>query len=63
MASAAYEFVCDRIIPGCTHVETAETEKEVQEKAREHMRDHHRWETLDHSETTRINMAVIGIHR
>jgi len=62
MASAAYEFVCDRIIPGCTHVETAETEEQARKKGQDHMKDHHRWETLDQSQATRINMAI-GINR
>ena len=30
-----YEFICDRLIPGCTHTETAETEEEARKKAGE----------------------------
>jgi predicted small metal-binding protein len=60
---AVYEFVCDRMIPGCTYTETSETEKEARKNARRHLEDHHRMEVLDDSTNARINMAVIGIHR
>lgn len=57
-----YEFVCDRIIPGCTHKEKAETEEEAREKARRHLADHHRREELNH-QAINIDMAIVGIHR
>jgi predicted small metal-binding protein len=60
---AVYEFVCDRMIPGCTYTEPSETEKEARKNARRHLEDHHRMEVLDDSTSARINMAVIGIHR
>ncbi len=58
-----YEFVCDRIIPGCTHKETAATEEEAKEKGRRHLVEHHRMESLDDSQQIRIDMAIVGIHR
>jgi len=61
--ATTYEFLCDRIIPGCTHTEVADSEEEARKKATQHLKEHHRWETLDHHQTTRINMAVVGIHR
>lgn len=36
-----YEFVCERIIPGCTYKETGEDREVVLERALEHMREHH----------------------
>jgi predicted small metal-binding protein len=35
-----YEFLCERIIPGCTHKESGEDRDVVLEKALEHMREH-----------------------
>ena len=61
--STAYEFMCDRVIPGCKHTETAATEEEARAKARKHLEDHHRFETLDDSQRIRIDMAIVGIHR
>jgi predicted small metal-binding protein len=37
-----YEFLCERIIPGCKHRETGEDREDVLERALEHMREHHR---------------------
>jgi predicted small metal-binding protein len=37
-----YEFICERVIPGCTHKERGPNREEVHEKAMEHMRDHHK---------------------
>jgi predicted small metal-binding protein len=36
-----YEFLCERIIPGCTHRESGKDRQVVYEKALEHMREHH----------------------
>lgn len=58
-----YEFVCDRVIPGCFHKETAKTMEEAREKARQHLREHHRLETLEDSQQVKIDMAILGIHR
>ena len=57
-----YEFICARIIPGCTHTETAETREKAREKAEKHLRDHHQRYALDH-EGINIDMAMIEIHR
>ena len=62
MAETMYEFVCDRIIPGCTHTETAETQEKAREKAEKHLRDHHQRDELNH-QAINIDMAIVGIHR
>jgi predicted small metal-binding protein len=36
-----YEFICDRIIPGCTYEERGEKEEEVLEQAMIHFKEHH----------------------
>ena len=58
-----YEFICDRVIPGCSHTETAQTEEEARKLARRHLEDHHRFETIDSSQQIKIDMAIMGIHR
>lgn len=60
--ATVYEFVCDRIIPGCTHTETAESLEAAREKAEKHLREHHQREALDHKGID-IDMAMIEIHR
>ncbi|MEX1091692.1 MAG: DUF1059 domain-containing protein [Acidimicrobiia bacterium] len=59
-----YEFLCDRVIPGCTHKERGPNREEVHERAMEHMREHHK---DDHAvEETRdrvIGDAMIFIPR
>jgi predicted small metal-binding protein len=35
-----YDFLCEHIIPGCTHRESGEDSDNVLEKALEHMREH-----------------------
>ncbi|CAN5875071.1 hypothetical protein BH23ACT4_BH23ACT4_00030 [soil metagenome] len=37
-----YEFVCDRVIPGCTYKERGSNREEVHERAMEHMRERHK---------------------
>lgn len=59
--AGAYEFVCDRIIPGCTHTETAKTKEEARQKAERHMKDHHEMEYLDAGQSTRIDMAIFSL--
>lgn len=36
-----YEFVCDRIIPGCNYTERGERRAELEDKARQHLLEHH----------------------
>ncbi|MFO7700334.1 MAG: DUF1059 domain-containing protein [Acidimicrobiia bacterium] len=42
-----FTFVCERLIPGCTHEETAESRAEAREKAIEHLEGYHRMESLN----------------
>lgn len=42
-----FTFVCERLIPGCTHEETAESRAEAREKAIEHLEGYHRMEYLN----------------
>lgn len=42
-----YDFVCDHIIPGCTHKEHGEDKADVYEKAARHLREHH---AFDHGD-------------
>lgn len=42
-----FTFVCERLIPGCTHEDTAESRAEAREKAIEHLAGYHRMEYLN----------------
>jgi predicted small metal-binding protein len=36
-----FEFVCDHLVPGCTHQDKDESENELRERAAAHYREHH----------------------
>lgn len=36
-----FEFVCDHLIPGCTHEDRDEDRDKLQERALQHSREHH----------------------
>lgn len=59
MASTVFEFVCDRIIPGCTHTETDESREKAMEKAEKHLREHHQ---RDHQGVD-LDRAIVEIQR
>ena len=40
-----FEFICDRVIPGCTHEDRDESREQLLERAAAHLREHH---NLDH---------------
>lgn len=42
-----FTFVCERLVPGCTHEDTAESRAEAREKAIEHLEGYHRMEYLN----------------
>ena len=42
-----FEFICDKVIPGCTHKETGDTPERVREKALQHLHEHHDMSYLD----------------
>ena len=42
-----FEFVCEKLIPGCGHKDHDEKEERLLERAAEHLRVHH---TVDHFE-------------
>ena len=56
-----FEFVCDHVVPGCTHRETGDTKERAMEKAREHLNEHHGMEYLD-SNTTHL-LETLAIQR
>jgi predicted small metal-binding protein len=53
-----FEFVCEKLIPGCTHRETGDTPERVREKALEHLQEHHGAEYLDRDLGSRIDLAL-----
>lgn len=58
-----YEFVCDRIIPGCTHRERGDTPEAVREKAIAHLHERHGMEYIDEDLLTKINQNAIALMR
>jgi len=42
-----FEFVCDRIIPGCRFVERDDTEEKLLEQAMDHLRERHNMDYID----------------
>ena len=40
-----FEFICDRVIPGCTHEDRDESREQLLERAEAHLKEHH---DLDH---------------
>ena len=56
-----YEFVCDRLIPGCTHLETGDTPEAVREKALAHLHERHGMEYLDGEAKTRLGLAIVPV--
>lgn len=54
-----FEFVCDHIVPGCTHKETGDTPERVREKAVEHLHEHHGMEYLDPAATRLLDTVAI----
>ena len=49
-----FEFVCDRIIPGCADVERGDTHEKVLEQAMDHLRERHGTEYIDESWEERV---------
>ena len=49
-----FEFVCDRVIPGCTHVERGDTYEKVLEQAMDHLQGLHGMDYIDESWEERV---------
>jgi len=58
-----YEFICDHVVPGCTHKETGPTEAAVREKAIAHLHEHHDMDYIDEDAAGRIPAAIIRLPR
>ena len=58
-----YEYVCDHIIPGCTHKETGDTPEAVREKAIAHLHEHHDMSYIDEDVSQRIGLAITQLTR
>jgi len=41
------KFICDRVIPGCTHEDRDESREQLLERAEAHLKEHH---DLDHDD-------------
>ena len=54
-----YEYVCERLIPGCTYRSDGETPERVREKALEHLHEHHGMDYIDDDIRSRVNLAIL----
>ena len=56
-----FEYVCDKLVPGCHYKARAETEEEAHELARDHLHEHHQLEYIDDQAWETIGKAVMPI--
>lgn len=54
-----YEFVCERIIPGCTVREKGDTPEALREKAIAHLHEHHDMSYIDKPLLEQIDTIAI----
>ncbi len=54
-----FEYLCDHLIPGCTHRETGDTPEAVRDKAIEHLHAHHGTEYLDGGTSSQLDGLII----
>lgn len=54
-----FEFVCDYIVPGCTHKDEAETKEELIAKVDMHLREHHDLHVNDPTVTAALEAGAL----
>jgi predicted small metal-binding protein len=54
-----YEFVCIKIIPGCTYQEKGDTPEAIRERAVEHLHEHHGMDYIDNPQFPDVSLAVV----
>ena len=59
--STVYEYVCDRVIPGCEHRIRGDTPEAVQERARQHLHEHHGMVDIDQPSAEVIAQAMVMV--
>jgi predicted small metal-binding protein len=59
MGGLVFEFICDHIVPGCTHKETGDTPEAAREKARAHLHKHHDMSYIDEPLMERIDTIAV----
>lgn len=58
-----FEFVCDHIVPGCTHKEQAESKEDLLDKVEAHLREHHDMHRHDPTVATALEAGAIKFIR
>jgi predicted small metal-binding protein len=58
-----FEFICDRIIPGCTHRESDDAREAVRERAPAHLHAHHGSDYLHKSLEDELDLAIATLRR
>lgn len=56
-----FEFICDRVIPGCEHKERGDTPERAREKAIEHLHDHHDMSYIDDATNAKVLAAIFRV--
>jgi predicted small metal-binding protein len=54
-----FEYVCERLVPGCSHRETADTPEAVREKALKHLHEHDGMEYIDGGSTSHVDDVIV----
>jgi predicted small metal-binding protein len=62
LRSFVFGYVCDRLIPGCSHRETGDTPEAVREKAEKHLHEHHGMEYIDGDTSSKLDNLIIEGH-
>lgn len=56
-----FEYVCDHLIPGCTHRETGDTAEAVRDKAIIHLHEGHDLDRIDNDLSIRLNTVIVPL--
>jgi predicted small metal-binding protein len=54
-----FEYVCDRVIPGCTSKERGDTKDAAREAARLHLAQHHGMDHMDAQVWSKVDVAIM----
>ena len=62
--AAMYEFVCDKVIPGCTHKDLpCDTPEASRVQATQHLHEHHGMDYLDVGAKAKLGLAILRVPR
>jgi predicted small metal-binding protein len=56
-----FQFVCEKLIPGCTHTDEDEDREELLERATQHFKEHHDYDLEHHHEPIADTLNRTGV--